>query len=350
MPHQPPHQADEALSLQGKERQQRMVSEANAWLAAIVENSNDAIISKTLDGIITTWNRGAEELFGYSAEEATGQPITMLIPDERLSEEDEILSRLRAGQKVDHFETIRRRKDGVLIEISVTVSPVANEAGTILGASKIARDIGAQKRAFAQQSLLLREMHHRIKNLFTLTAGLVSLSARATTGGEAFVSDLHARLRALARAHELTMPDLSDAPAAPNATTVRALLDAILTPHASRSDIRISITGCDAPLAGNALTSMALLLHELTTNAAKYGALSVLDGHLAVDFSADAGTLLMVWTETNGLMTPAQDRVAGFGSTLESAAVTGLEGALSREWRADGLAITLEVPLLRLVG
>lgn len=81
-------------------------------------------------------NRGAEELFGYPAEEAIGQPITMLIPDERLSEEDEILSRLRAGQKIDHFETIRRRKDGALIEISVTVSPVANEAGTILMAMK----------------------------------------------------------------------------------------------------------------------------------------------------------------------------------------------------------------------
>ncbi|MCJ1903058.1 MULTISPECIES: PAS domain S-box protein [Paracoccus] len=327
-----------------------MASQANAWLAAIVENSNDAIISKTLDGVITTWNRGAEQLFGYQAEEAVGQPITMLIPDERLSEEEEILSRLRTGQKIDHFETVRRRKDGALIEISVTVSPVTDETGTILGASKIARDIGAQKRAFIRQSLLLREMHHRIKNLFTLTAGLVSLSARATTGGEAFASDLHARLRALARAHELTMPDLGDAPIAANATTVRALLDAILTPHASRSDMRISITGCDAPLAGNALTSMALLLHELTTNAAKYGALSVPEGHLAVDFTTHADRLLMAWTETNGPATPAEDRVAGFGSTLESAAVAGVEGELRREWRADGLAITLEVPLRRLAG
>ncbi|USQ74689.1 PAS domain S-box protein (plasmid) [Roseomonas mucosa] len=110
----------------------RKALEASAWLAAVVENSDDAIISKTLDGIITTWNRGAERLFGYTSHETIGQPIRMIIPDDRLFEEDEILRRLRNGERVDHFETVRLRKNGELVEISVTISPVRAEDGSIL--------------------------------------------------------------------------------------------------------------------------------------------------------------------------------------------------------------------------
>lgn len=322
-------------------------SDANVWLSAIVENSSDAIISKSLDGTITSWNRGAEALFGYSADEAIGQCITMLIPEDHLPEEEEILSRLHKGHKVEPFETIRRHKDGTLIDISVTISPVTDQRGTILGASKIARDIGAQKRANAQQALLLREMHHRIKNLFTLTAGLVSLSARATTGGEAFASDLHARLRSLARAHELTMPSLGEVVEEPN-TTMHALLEAILSPYRFEANPRISITGQDVPLAERALTSIALLMHELTTNAAKYGALSRPEGYLAVHLSEHDDRLRMVWTETKSAA--AAEPTAGFGSTLENLAITNLEGELTREWRDDGVIISLEVPRSHLIG
>jgi PAS domain S-box-containing protein len=116
-------------------------------LAAIVEFSDDAIITKTLDGIITTWNPGAQRIFGYSAAETIGNPVTMLIPDNHLNEEPGILARLRAGERIDHYETIRRRKDGTLINVSLTVSPLKNAAGQVIGASKIARDITAQKRA-----------------------------------------------------------------------------------------------------------------------------------------------------------------------------------------------------------
>jgi len=115
-------------------------------LSAIVDSSDDAIISKTLDGIITSWNKSAERLFGYTAEEVMGQPITILIPTDRLEEEPEIISRLKRGERVDHFETIRRRKDGSLIEISLTISPIWGESGKIIGASKIARDITENKK------------------------------------------------------------------------------------------------------------------------------------------------------------------------------------------------------------
>jgi PAS domain S-box-containing protein len=115
-------------------------------LAAIVSSSEDAIISKDLDGVIQTWNRGAEKLFGYTASEAIGRSIRMLIPEERMSEEDEVLSRIRCGLSVEHFETVRRRKDGSPIDISLTVSPIVGAGGQIVGASKIARDITDQKR------------------------------------------------------------------------------------------------------------------------------------------------------------------------------------------------------------
>jgi PAS domain S-box-containing protein len=125
----------------------RETGHARARLAAIVDSSDDAIVSKTLEGQITTWNVGAERLFGYTAEEAVGQPITMLIPEDRRYEEQRILERVRTGQSVAPYETIRRRKDGSLFDISLSVSPIIDETGRTVGASKIARDITAGKRA-----------------------------------------------------------------------------------------------------------------------------------------------------------------------------------------------------------
>jgi len=122
-------------------------TETDALLAAIIESSDDAIVSKTVDGIITSWNRGAEKMFGYSAAEALGQHITFIIPPERHMEEVDVLARIRRGEKIDHFETVRQTKDGREVNISLTVSPIKDVKGRIIGASKVARDITEQKRA-----------------------------------------------------------------------------------------------------------------------------------------------------------------------------------------------------------
>ena len=116
-----------------------------------MESSDDAIVSKDLNSIITSWNRAAERMFGYTAAEAIGRSIRMIIPADRQAEEDLVLSRIRAGQAITHFETIRQRKDGTLIPISLTVSPIYDDAGTVIGASKIARDISERKRGRPRQ-------------------------------------------------------------------------------------------------------------------------------------------------------------------------------------------------------
>jgi PAS domain S-box-containing protein len=133
-------------------------------LAAIVESSDDAIVSKNLDGIIQTWNRAAERMFGYTSAEAVGRSIRMLIPADRQNEEDEVLRKLNAGETIDHYETIRMRKDGTLINVALTVSPLRGADGRIVGASKIARDITEQKR-------LVRELEEasRLKDEFLAT-------------------------------------------------------------------------------------------------------------------------------------------------------------------------------------
>lgn len=158
----------------------RVSALANARLAAIVQSSDDAIVSKDLNGVIESWNKGAERMFEYSAEEIIGKPVTLLIPADRPHEEDEILERLRKGEPIDHFETIRRTKSGRQIHVSVTISPIRDAEGRIVGASKVARDITEQKLIEAAREQLLgaeraaraeAERHSRMKDEFLATLG-----------------------------------------------------------------------------------------------------------------------------------------------------------------------------------
>ena len=138
---------------------------AQAWLAAVVESSDDAIVSKDLDGVVTSWNQGAERIFGWTAAEAVGRPIaSLIIPPDRQTEEPQILARLRAGERVDHFETVRVTKDGRLIDVSVTISPIRDPSGRTIGASKIARDVTLQKR-FHHELQIARDAAEQARQL-----------------------------------------------------------------------------------------------------------------------------------------------------------------------------------------
>jgi PAS domain S-box-containing protein len=146
---------------------------AASLLASIVESSDDGIYSIDLDGIITSWNKGAEQLFGYTADEAVGRPVAMLVSLDRQDKEIAILERIKRGERIHHYETVRQRKDGSLVEISLAVSPINTPKGNIIGASKIARDISDRKKS---QQLIVRELTHRTQNLFAV---FQAIAARA---------------------------------------------------------------------------------------------------------------------------------------------------------------------------
>jgi PAS domain S-box-containing protein len=192
--------------------ERRAAEEAKYRLAAIVESSDDAIISKTLDGVVTSWNRTAERMFGYTAEEAIGKSITLIIPEERLPEEREILSRVLRGERLDHFETRRRRKDGSLIDISLTVSPVKETGGRIIGASKIARDITDQKKSREEIARMNAVLEERVRER---TRSLQETVQELDSFAYTVAHDLRAPLRAVHTFGEMlleeTSPKLDDA-------------------------------------------------------------------------------------------------------------------------------------------
>ena len=305
------------------------------WLASIVDSSDDAIVSKNLDGIITSWNSGAERVFGYSASEAIGQPITLVIPQDRQSEEREILTRIRRGERIDHFETVRQRKNGSLIVVSLTVSPVKDANGKIVGASKIARDITEQKKNQELIVTLAREAEHRSKNLLANAMATVNLSQSSSPEGLKEV--IAGRIQALANVCSLF------AETRWIGAEVSAIATQELAPYSDGK--RTFIDGPQTLLAPDAAQAVAVALHELATNAAKYGALSTPDGHVRLEWShAAAGSLRLRWMETGGPVAQEPTR-KGFGSRIIEQMIVQQKGKVRFDWRKEGLVCEITLPV-----
>ena len=172
-------------------------------LASIVEFSDDAIISKDLDGVITSWNVGAERMFGYAPDEIVGKSIMTLIPSDRSAEEADILARIRRGEPIQHYETVRQRKDGSQVWVSLSISPLRDARGNIFGVSKIARDMTERRRADEHRKVLVDELNHRVKN----TLAVIQSIASQTLGQAATVAEARdafgLRLISLARTHDI---------------------------------------------------------------------------------------------------------------------------------------------------
>lgn len=313
----------------------------SGWLAALIDGQDDSIVSKNLNGIIQSWNGGATRLFGYSADEAIGKSIAILVPEDRLVEEAATLTQIRHGKPVARFETKRRRKDGSLVDISLTISPIRNAEGVVVGASRIARDITERLMAQEQQRLLMGEMRHRVKNLFALAGAIASISAKSSASDSAVIGDIRARLSSLARVHEMMMADESQDAGNKRASPLLAFIHKILDPYAA--DGRVTIGGDDCDVGGKAVLYLSLLLHELATNAVKFGALSVGNGRLDIRVAADGDVVRLVWRETGGPV-PSTGGPAGFGSRLERSVACALSAAIERDWRRTGLVAAITIP------
>jgi PAS domain S-box-containing protein len=424
------------------------------WIASVVASSDDAIISKNLDGIITTWNRGAELLFGYVADEVIGKSITILIPPERLHEEDVILKRLRCGDRIDRYETVRRRKDGSLIDVSLTISPVRDEEGNIVGASKIARDITERKQQLellqrqadlldqshdaiftwkigggiaywskgaerlygytaeeaigrishallqtrssisdqereaqtAQGSwygelshttrdgrtvvvesrhvcveysgekyvletnrditerkaheehvqLLTREVNHRAKNMLSVVGAIARQTAAQNP--EDFVERFSERIQGLSASQDLLIQNEW------KGVEIEELIRAQLAHFASLIDSRIALRGPRLRLNAASAQAVGLAVHELATNAGKYGALSTDKGRVDVWWQAAANKLTISWTENDGPPVVAPTR-RGFGSTvIDAMAKQSLGGEVALYYARSGLMWQLICP------
>lgn len=274
-------------------------------LVSIVETSGDAIVSKTLDGTITSWNGGAKRVYGYDAEDIIGKPVMLIIPPERISEEREIIDRIRSGARVEPFDTVRRHKNGSLIDVSMTVSPVVDARGNIVGASVISRDIGERKRYQAQQDLLLHELTHRVKNTLATVQAMAGQTLRTASKEE--LQSFSSRLHALAAAYDLLTRDNWDR--APIGELIRRAVDPFKA-------ARFSLHGPDVFVSASQALKLTMALHELATNAVKYGALSNTSGTVDITWQcADDGRLEIAWREAGGPKVAPPEK-KGFGSRL----------------------------------
>ena len=315
--------------------------EARQHLSAIVESSFDAIVSKDLNTIIKSWNQGAERLFGYTADEAIGQSVTMLIPDGHQDEEPRILARIRGGERVEPFETIRQRKDGSQVPVSLTISPVRNATGQIVGASKIARDITLARENEQRIRMLMREVNHRVKNQYSVILSMIRETNKRSESPKQFESQVRERIMALSRSHDLLVS------ADWKGATVDELLAAQAEPF-PRGDV-IDMSGPSLVLGPNAVQYIGIAFHELATNSAKYGVLSGDKGQISVIWKIigyGASRLFhLTWSETDGPQVQSIGQ-GGFGTVvLKRVAPAAVGGQATLEYGADGISWSLEAPL-----
>ena len=323
-------------------RTQMKADEARMRLVAIVESSMDAIVSKDINGVITSWNDAAEHLFGYTASEAIGRPVTILIPEDHLSEETSIISRIRAGERVPTYETIRRRRDGSLVPVSLTVSPIRDAIGRIIGASKIARDISGYKESEERIRVLMREVNHRVKNQYSVIISMVRETRKRAVSPEDFERQVRERIMALAASHDLLVT--VDWRGATVGELLRAQVKAFV------ADERVEISGPPVVLQPNAIQYLGIAFHELATNSVKYGALSSRSGSIRVAWETyrepdGSEAFRLLWQEIDG---PRVTDISegGFGMVvLERVTPQSLSGTGHLDSSPHGITWTLQAPL-----
>ena len=352
-PHEPA--AHELLLLDVLARQAADIIERHqterlrAHLSAIVESSGDAIISKNLDGVIRTWNAAAERIFGFTAEEACGQPSTIMIPLERHAEERSFLERIGRGERIDSYETVRIQKNGQRLPVSLTFSPIRDSSGDIIGASIIARDISASKlaeeqlnRALQEKETLLRELQHRVKNNLQLISSLLSLQAEdhSDVDVRGKFQESQERIRSIALIYD-KLHQSKELSRLDTAAYVEDLVSSLLHAHAVKPEqIKIELDVDQGPLGLDAAVPCGLILNELITNALKYAFPGGRPGRIRIELRVEAPQRFRLSVEDDGVGLPEGLDVRNtdsLGLQLVNALTRQLHGSLAVE-QARGTA------------
>ena len=266
--------------------------EANALHASTVLSSNDAIFSIDFGRTIRTWNPGAERLYGYTAWEAIGRPISILAPDHLHGEQLSLYTDTTGGKPVV-LETVRRHKSGRLIPVGISAAPIFAE-GKVAGVAAVHRDMTDRRHYEEHMAFTLRELSHRTKNMLAVVQGLTHMIARRSDSIEAFETRLRGCIQALAYSHDLLVQhDWEGA-------TLEELLRVQLASFGGLDSGRILAQGPEVFLQPQAMQSLGLILHELGTNATKHGALSVESGRVAIDWAWRDDGVALTWTESGG--------------------------------------------------
>ena len=318
-------------------------------LSVIVESSADAIISKNLNGVILSWNAGAERMLGFTADEAVGKAITILIPPERHDEETEIIERIRHGERIDNYDTVRRRKDGSLIDVSLSISPVRDSRGKVVGAAKIIQDITERKRRSDQLNMIMREMLHRTNNLLAVIQAMSRQTARHSVDFSEFATRFDARIQGLAHSNDLLVKQDWQG------VTINDLVHAHLAPFIEANKTRVDAEGPRLLLKPEAAQSLGLALHELATNASKYGALSTNEGKITVRWerytsSDGVECVRLTWREHGGPPVKTTQR-KGFGRVvIEQMVARTLDAKVAASFAPEGVGWTFDVPAAHIVS
>jgi len=316
--------------------------ETNALHASTVLSSSDAIFSIDPDLTIKTWNGGAERLYGYTAAEAVGQPLNMLCPDELQEEQSGLYTQTMGGKPVV-LETLRRHKDGRLIPVGVSGSPIFAPDGRVVGVAAVHRDM-TENRAYKEHlGFTLRELSHRTKNLLAVVQGLARMIARRSEDIEEFEVRFRGCIQALAYCHDLLVQHEWQG------ATLDELLRVQLAPFGGVDSRKISVRGPEVFLTPSAMQSLGLVLHELATNATKHGALSSPAGSISVSWTQDARDgARVVWEEQGGPPVREPQR-KGFGQVVFERIGASLDGNIATEFRPEGFVCSVTIAANNLI-
>jgi two-component system, chemotaxis family, CheB/CheR fusion protein len=316
--------------------------------AALARASGDAILGLSLDGVVETWSPGAERLLGYTSKEMIGRNFSILAPEGYANEQRAILEQIRRGEEIAPIDSLSRRKDGSLVHVTLRATPILSPKKVPIGISETMRDISERVKAEKHSHFLTHELAHRSKNLLALVFATMKQTAQQSTSIEDFEKRCEDRLRAVSQAQDLLLA--SDWKGAAVADVVRASLKPFMA-----DETCLEMHGPDVELNTGAVHTFSLVLHELATNASKFGALTKPEGKIVVDWQLDAGEsnsgrFRMSWREIGGPVV-APPKQTGFGhDVVAEMPKHELAGEVTLEYLPGGLFWSVDVPAGRAVG